>query len=82
MKDDPATIARSLSQAQKRLVLSLDATEYRDWKALSRDVRTRNAVAARGLAWFDDKSVVRLYFKRRLSPLGQAVRAILQEEQK
>lgn len=71
-------IAAKLSPAQKRLVLALDGQEFRDWKALSRNVNTRNRVAGFGLAWFDETSVVRLYFMRRLSPLGLAVRAILE----
>ena len=74
---DPKQIAAMLTEAQKELVLALDPVEYRDWKALSRNVRTRNRLAALGLAWFDDTSSVRLHFMRRLSPIGAAVQAIL-----
>ena len=71
-------IAARLTKVQKRVLLALDPVQYRDWKALSRNVRTRNALAAMGLAWFDDSGPVQCYFMRRLSPLGLAVRAVLQ----
>jgi hypothetical protein len=75
-----AEIAAKLTEAQKRLLLALDPVEYRDWKALSRSVNTRNALARHGLSWFDDASTVRLYFMRKLSPLGQQVAAYLKEQ--
>lgn len=69
-----ATVAKGLTKAQRRLLLALDAHEYRDWKALSVNVNTRNKLARLGLAWFDDSGPVQCYFMRRLSPLGLAVR--------
>lgn len=75
---DPAAIAKGLTKAQRALVMALDGKEYRNWKALTPNVKTRDAVAKAGLAWFDDKGPVHCYFMRRLSPLGLAVRAHLE----
>ena len=77
---DIAAIAAGLSKAQRELLLALDPVEYRDWTALSVNVRTRNKLATLGLAHFDDSGPVRCYFMRRLSPLGLAVRAILEAQ--
>lgn len=74
-------LARGLTDAQRRLILALDGVEYRDWKAISRNVNTRNKLAALGLAWFDVESPVRCYFMRRLSPLGLALKAHIERNE-
>lgn len=74
-------IAASLSEAQQRLVLALDGSEFRDWKALSRNVKTRDRIAALGLVNFKETGPIMLYFMRRLTPLGLEVRQILQERE-
>lgn len=73
-------IADGLSEAQKRLILALDGLEFRDWKALSKNVRTRDKLAVLGLVNFQETGPVRLYFMRRLTPLGMQVRAYLMEQ--
>lgn len=71
---DIAAIAAQLTKPQRALLSALDPVEYRDWKALSVNVRTRNKLAHLGLAYFDDSRAIKCYFLRRLSPLGVEVR--------
>jgi hypothetical protein len=82
MTDEARDVAKRLTKAQRRLVLALDPVVFRDWKALSVNVRTRNKLAALGLAHFDDTKSMQVYFMRRLSPLGLKVRAILAPTEK
>ena len=77
--DDVAAIAAQLTKPQRALLLALDPVQYRDWKALSVNVRTRNKLARLGLAHFDDSRAIKLYFLRRLSPLGVKVRDYIKD---
>ena len=79
---DVDAIIAGLSEAQKRLILALDGAQYRDWKALSVNVRTRNKLATLGLTEMYASGPVTCYFLRRLSETGLAVRARLLEEGK
>ena len=77
---DVEQIARGLTKAQRELVLALSPDCARDWKSLSRNVNTRDKLARLGLVSFDDRGPVVLYCMRKLTPLGQQVRAYLMQE--
>lgn len=80
MKNQAQKIADSLSDAQKRLLLSLHETNFLDWKARSVNVKTRNKLATSKLTEMYYDGGVSLYFMRRLSPLGKEVKAILEKQ--
>lgn len=82
MNKTPEQIAAGLSDAQRRLVLWLHPTDFRDWLASGKSPghrSTRRAVA--DLTEYAVNGVVDQFYLRRLNTIGREVAAILQAQE-
>lgn len=81
MTQTPEQIAAVITEAQKRLLLWLHPSDFKDWLASGAPTgnrRTRHAVT--DLTEYYVQGPVSCYFLRRLNALGQSVAAILKEQ--